>query len=333
MYDGSCKNVEDIQVDELLMGPDSKPRRVMELHRGRQQMVKIIPTKGEPFVVNLDHVLSLQRTKTGNIPGIRKDFRGHNPILNVSVREWIKFSKTKKHTYKLYRTGVNFPNPVEVPIPPYILGLWLGDGSHDCVEITTMDEPIRDVWFEYAASNKLEIKTCYKGGTNKAKTYLIKRSSPKFYNRPLLLLQELKLIRNKHIPEIYLRSSRENRLQILAGLIDTDGHNGTGYYDIIQKNKRLADEITFLARSLGFAAYCVECKKASQTKKVGTYHRVIISGNLEEVPVLLERKKCSRRMQIKSVLRTGFSIEHLPEDDYFGFSVTNLEVSPGDRNL
>ena len=66
---------------------------------------------------------------------------------------------------------------------------------------------------------------------------------------------------NKHIPNIYKCNSRDIRLQVLAGLIDSDGSTVRGGCDIIQKNEILLDDIIYLARSLGFACYKKKCKK------------------------------------------------------------------------
>ena len=60
MYDGSIKMVQDVVVDDLLMGDDSKPRRVLSLARGREMMYKVVPVKGEPYVVNESHILSFK---------------------------------------------------------------------------------------------------------------------------------------------------------------------------------------------------------------------------------------------------------------------------------
>ena len=51
MYDGSIKMVH-VVVDDLLMGDDSKPRRVLSLNRGREMMYKVVPVKGEPWLMN-----------------------------------------------------------------------------------------------------------------------------------------------------------------------------------------------------------------------------------------------------------------------------------------
>lgn len=127
MYDGSCKKVEDISVGDLLMGPDSFPRKVVRLHRGRQEMAKVIPIKGVPFTVNLDHILALQRTPNKQVFfGKRKDFKGHTPYVYITVRDWLASSSVFKHTHKLYRRAINFKKTQDgLLIPPYILGLWL----------------------------------------------------------------------------------------------------------------------------------------------------------------------------------------------------------------
>lgn len=69
-------------------------------------------------------------------------------------------------------------------------------------------------------------------------------------------LRELNLLNNKHIPAIYMYNSKEIRLALLAGLIDSDGYyDHSNIYEITQKNKRLSDDILYLCRSLGFACY------------------------------------------------------------------------------
>ena len=82
LADYSCAAVEDIAVGDLLAGPDLQPRRVLELHRGRQVMVRIRPTDGaQPWEVNLDHVLTLA-------------VRGQDPTkpagwVDISVRDYL----------------------------------------------------------------------------------------------------------------------------------------------------------------------------------------------------------------------------------------------------
>ena len=71
------------------MGPDSQPRRVLELRRGRDQMVEIRPLKGDPFVVNLGHILTLVRTSDG-IPARCRNRDGE--LIDISVADWLASS-------------------------------------------------------------------------------------------------------------------------------------------------------------------------------------------------------------------------------------------------
>ena len=68
MYDGDFKNVEHIKVGDLLMGPDSTPREVLELKRGVEQLYNIIQNKGISYIVNESHILRLRKYTKGICP-------------------------------------------------------------------------------------------------------------------------------------------------------------------------------------------------------------------------------------------------------------------------
>jgi superfamily II DNA or RNA helicase len=106
MFDGSIRAVETIAVGDLLMGPGGTPRRVMELHRGRDQMVEIRPLKGDPFTVNLGHILTLVRTNEGKLDELR-DRDGE--LVDISVADWLAASHDFRHLHKLLRMPVDFP--------------------------------------------------------------------------------------------------------------------------------------------------------------------------------------------------------------------------------
>jgi hypothetical protein len=129
MYDGSIKNVEDIKVGEQLMGPDSKPRNVLSLARGIDEMFLISPVKGESWTCNKSHVLSLKATQEGR--GVNRGF------INIPLDEYLNKSKTFKHVMKQWRIGVEFEKQPTY-IDPYILGIWLGDGTKKHPQITTI---------------------------------------------------------------------------------------------------------------------------------------------------------------------------------------------------
>lgn len=313
MFDGTTKNVEDVRVGDLLMGPDSKPREVLKLAQGREPMVRISPIKGDSFIVNMNHILHL--TPSGS------NCLTKTPV-NITFSDYLKQSNYFKERYKLTRTGVEFTEKTQ-PIPSYILGTWLGDGHSESTRLTSIDKEIINEWENYSKSIGLIFNN-----VKDTISYSITRGNTAGYGKKgknpfLTSLQELELINNKHIPLIYKTGSKQQRLELLAGIIDTDGSLSCNGYDYISISNRLANDVVYLARSLGFAAYISECQKSSQNGTVGIYYRVSISGDISEVPVKLERKKGAKREQIKSVLRTGFSYEILEENNYYGFTLDN----------
>lgn len=325
MYDGSIKKVEDVVLGDKLMGPDSKPRNVLKLYTGTQTMAKITPIKGESFVVNLDHILSLKQTnKRSNyrlevFSKRRKDYKGLDRIVNISVREYLEKSKTFKHVHKLYTASIDFHEENNLSIPPYVLGIWLGDGTSSKPDLTSMDKELSQVWTEWGLENNCKTKI-YDIPNNRASTYSL-TGQVNSKNNCMSLLKEMNLIKNKHIPSPYLTSSRNERLELLAGLIDTDGYYHNGTMEISQKSNKMASDILFLCRSLGFRALNkVEYKKC-QTGNGGYYNRISISGDVDQIPTKLFRKQAPKRKQIKNTALTGFSIDIISPDKYYGFEL------------
>ena len=125
----------------------------------------------------------------------------------------------------------------------------------------------------------------------------------------------------KFIPTQYKFGSRTTRLEVLAGLLDTDGSLDGGYYDFLTKSKQLAEDVAFVSRSLGFYAFVREKSSHDQFGHEGLYYRVGISGDISKIPTRVSRKQAPTRRQKKSVLRTGFTLKPLGEEEYFGFRV------------
>jgi superfamily II DNA or RNA helicase len=127
---------------------------------------------------------------------------------------------------------------------------------------------------------------------------------------------------HKFVPYEYKTASRQARLDVLAGLLDTDGHcsKGTGY-DFISKSMQLSTDVVFIARSLGLMANMRPCEKYSQLGTGGTYWRVSISGDADIIPCRIPRKKANARRQRKDVLVHGFDVEPVGVGDYYGFEI------------
>lgn len=322
-FSGLLIPIQDIKIGDLLMGPDSKPKKVLGLGRGKEVFYKVIPNKGETWRCNESHILSLKMTNIGEESRINKDgvlyikpprYKGEK-IINVSIKEYLSWSKKRKSLYKLYRSGcIEFPNPQELSIDPYILGSWLGDGTKTALEITNIDPEIINYWLNYA--NKLEKSVSItKNSKSEACRYLIKGTTD--------LLRQYNLLSNKHIPQIFKTASRESRLQLLAGFIDTDGNLCRNGFTVTQKSESLIQDLAFIVRSLGMGGF-IKKKKFSYISK-GTklysdcFVLTISCQNPEEVPTKVPRKQAKPSVKKRDVLVTGFTLEkEEKEDDYYG---------------
>jgi len=312
MFDGSIKNVEDIIVGDQLMGDDNNPRNVLSLADGQEQLYEVSSkyNKTEPYTVNESHILSLW---CGN-----KQY-GKQGIKDISIKDYLKRDKWFKYFHYGYKVPVEFKEK-ELPVDPYFIGLWLGDGHTASSRVTTMDNEIVNYLNNYADKLRLQVtKTFIKN--NKANTYGITRGNRIGGSLEYSLQKKLRLLNilnNKHIPEIYKVNSKENRLKLLAGLIDSDGSKNCNGYDYVTKLEGLADDIVFLCRSLGLQAK----KRIKYNKKYDkNYYRISIHGELSEIPVLLLRKKCHKRIQIKNILHYSIDVKKLGIGDYYGFEL------------
>lgn len=319
MYDGTIRPVQDVQVGDLLMGPDSAPRRVLSVCSGIEPLYRVVPTKGEPYVVNESHILSLKRT------GDSRAAKG--AVVNVSVIDYLASTTTFKHTHKGWRAPVVLfgSTPTSLPVPPYILGVWLGDGNSRGPEICNVDHEVVAEWRSYAESigHRLVVKD-----EHRAPVYAISMPEDAAVgrghrsNRLRAALEDMGLLLNKHIPQFYKTASWQDRLELLAGIIDTDGYLTNGYYDIVVKQEAFANDIVFVARSLGLAAYVKPCKKQCTTTGAwGDYWRMSISGDIDKIPCRVARRKAAPRQQKKSVLVTGIRVEPIGPGEYFGFEI------------
>ena len=323
MYNGDVIPVQDIKVGDRVMGPDSKPRKVLDTCTGKEELYKVTPVKGDPYVVNASHILSLKQTGLKSNPKYPSQ-RGKGKIVNVAVKDYVDKSKHFKHTHKGWRTGVDFELSELLPLElePYFLGLWLGDGSAASCAITTIDDEIRDYIADLVCRFNWKLRTEHKSDSD-VKTYYISNNYQR-QGTAWTAMRRLGLHKGKRIPKAYKVASRKARLELLAGLLDSDGHLHHNGYDFVQKRKDLADDVVFLCRSLGLAAYVKECSKSCKVAHgtfTGTYYRVSISGDCSDIPLKLAYKKAKPRKQIKDVQVTGITVEPIGVGDYYGFAV------------
>lgn len=313
MFDGTRKKVEDVVVGDRLMGDDSTPRRVLSLARGNETLWEVRPrcNYAEPFVVNESHILSLRR----------RGKRGGVSYVDIPVKEYLALKEWERvDKYSSYKVSVDYRSK-SVPIDPYWLGLWLGDGNSRNTSITVGDPEVAGFIDEYAAKRSLRVSTYTEKGACVGVAlvnYNPTRSKPNPVQRAL---EALNLIQNKHIPACYSVNSRAVRLKLLAGLIDSDGCLTKSGYEVTLTNRVLASDIQSLARSLGFRCSMRRCVKSCQTGACSITWRLNLYGELWEVPVKIPRKKFTSKQLREDPRAFGFDLVRKGPGDYFGFVI------------
>ncbi len=251
-----------------------------------------------------------------------------NNIFDISIKDFMCLPKSFQKRLKGVRNSCIQWDKKDVSLDPYILGLWLGDGCK--------------TGYAYACHGKLDTEIIAYlekwGNDNDAKftqinnqkySYSISSIDNFKKQAPLKkLLDKYNLVNNKHIPKEYLINSKEIRLQLLAGIIDTDGYiYQDGTIEICQttKHQKLIDDIIYLVRSLGF--YChVSTKKTNyiykKTDILALAVRLKISGNISDIPTLLPRKKPINTSKYINKNITGFiTIKEIGIDNYVGLNL------------
>lgn len=331
MYDGKFKKVEDIIVGDQLMGIDSTPRNVLQLCRGVEQMYWVNQNRGLNYRVNESHILSLKKkypTKYSRHTKEGKRYFNYNKILhekreetvNIKLDEYLNKNKNFKSTTRGYKsTGLNFPTK-NINLDPYYVGLWLGDGSkRECdilhnldLEVVNYLDKTFGIRYTYGLNNLSKVLNT----ENITKGFKIDFNSTR------------KGIDKKFIPDNYLYNNKKIRLQVLAGLIDSDGsyckiNKG---YKITTNCFDLANQICFLTRSLGFYTYLAKVKGSTKIYPNGKEYTCTDFYNVcfvpeSNIPVLIERKKQVKKSNFKNRLHTGITIKKDIVDNYYGFTL------------
>ena len=313
MFDGSIKKAREIVINDILMGDDSTPRKVLSTCSGRSNMYKVKQQNGDDYIVNEPHILTLKLSDSRS---------GSSHIIDIPLNEYLQKSDIWKEVHKGFKVGVEFTeNPIF--LDPYLFGIWLGNTANR--RNTQATENFRD-FINLKEEILIKIKKKIVGSNYELlqQSNRIYQGSQEIVHRIIptvsvldetydFIMDELDLLFSKHtIPFVYSRNTRAIRLELLAGLIDTCGYYDDGIYYIIQKSESLLKEIVFLCRSLGFAIESQYC---------AAYYQIAFWGNnLENIPVIGSRKtKKDKEESNIDPLITSIEIEALGEGDYCGF--------------
>lgn len=238
--------------DEIFDGEGNitKVEHVSTIHNN--PCFKIVFDTNEEIICDNEHKWELSFTGRSRKNGIYlKD-------IVLTTQEIFNNFKNLKKT-KLPRikcTKLNLEDAI-LPLDPYILGLWLGDGAKSGGKITCINN---DIWDEiHKRGYKTSLDHCrYQ---EKAETRTIYGISK--------VLRNLNLLNNKHIPDIYMRSSHAQRLDLLRGFMDSDGYyNRTRNRCVMATTQKWqADALADLVNSLGFKATIIKAFASGFGKK------------------------------------------------------------------
>ncbi len=158
----------------------------------------------------------------------------------------------------------------DLPIDPFVLGVWLGDGAANASQVTTADlDTIHAIERAGYLVKKLRSKYLYS-------LHLSSGAARSRWEPSLIgLLRSLDVLKDKHIPLCYLRASERQRRALLAGLLDTDGTvTAHGSIQYTSTNARLAQDVQALVSSLGYRPTVMTKPARLYGKDCGVSHTI-----------------------------------------------------------
>lgn len=360
MYDGSIRNVENIEPGDLLMGDDSTPRRVFTTTTGEDKMYCVKQTKGDDYTVNEPHILVLKRTYMPRIihnevehsynvswmfdnghrsrtfsykesvessntllhaenylDSLRelKDYTREN-YLEISVKDYMKMDMSLRKKYKGYRVGIDFHTPMHISYNSRVIGWWLeiGDGSPTDPRFVPRSKQLAD-----NISFALECCGLRMGGQYAAHPHA--KIDDIAWKEYISFLKKYNLLNNKHIPSVFKSAPRQDRLLLLAGLIEAnESPNGDDYYEIIQGNDTISTDIVYLARSCGFYTTIHICEDTCGNLTNQHNHIRIRGRDLYHIPVL--RNNITTSISITDECECSeIDVTYLGIGTYHGFQI------------
>ena len=324
---GSCR-IGDIIVGDKIFGQDGKLTEVLGVYPySNIDTYKLTLTDNREVVASYNHLWEVydQVSKKEKI------------LTTLELKDLDRYTQidkrynkvVKKNRFLIKKNEVLTYKSQDVLIDPYYLGIWLGDGdSSDIKRICKPDQEIKDYVEQYA--KKLGLDYIFK--YNKTSSMLTKKRGGYYCSDITKWADFYSLRKNKHIPECYLYNSYENRLELLKGLMDTDGTIlKNGHMSFTNTNYTLIKDMEKLVRSLGISCSLTKAKKSSY--KLNNKEFICKDSyqlNLFTDINLFKIKRKADRAIIKKVRGNSFinytsikSIDYIGKDETVCLSVDN----------
>lgn len=279
------KTIKELQVGDEVYGPDGKPTKVLAkspIYEDRE-LYRVTTNDGASIYADAAHLWSYRSGTNTALPFVtgRTDDLATWGKPNLPVLPSIN--------------APEFPER-KLPIDPYLLGVWLGNGTATLGRITSHQDDV--AWFR-AQFDAAGYET-----TDQAD----ERNFGVLGLRAQLI--DMDLYDNKHIPEAYLIASPAQRLALLQGLMDTDGHvSEKGGCSFDNTNTDLIDGVQELVRSFGVRAIFKRFEGSNRKAENATIYRVNFSmANACRLPRKRARLKAEygKRGRSITVTSTGY---------------------------
>lgn len=273
---------KDIHPGDYLYGDNGKPTKVLEEFNHKSKPIyKLTLKDGRTAYAGLEHLWTIKygnKLITVDTQWIIENGFGKRTIKGkchkpIECKAFLPINKAIEIPYK------------EVSIDPYLLGLILGDG---CLGYANS----KGVLFSSTVKDQ---KTYEKLLNTKIREYKNSNCFIESANIKNKLI-ELGLYKtksdNKFIPDIYKYNSKEVRLEILKGLMDTDGSAFSSGIEYISKSKQLAEDVLWIGRSLGIRG-TLNSKFVKYKDEIKEYFRVrfITTETIFKLPRKIEKIK------------------------------------------
>ena len=301
----------DLKVGDYVFSPEGKPVRVLAVHPKYSTTHTVTMTDGSEFKCHYRHEWKVYNRRKEKVEILEtKDMIGR--VMNSGIQG----KRGSRFNYQIVQREPIIGEEKELPVKPYTLGAWLGDGNARSGVITFAgkDRAVINRVVEDGYVIKREFQ-CREG----VDAYSVAISGLGAELRSIGMCFDKERI-EKHIPDEYLTASISQRLQLLAGLIDTDGYldRKWGRYYYSTTDAKLKDSFISLVSTFGWRVSVKEEQpKVSTSGFAG--RKVVYSIGFNPtmvIPCVLERKVIVEpKYNLENSLKVNFIGKwHLGED-------------------
>ena len=303
--------MEDLRVGEQVFDAWGQPTAVVaatEVMTGHECR-EVVFSDGTTIVADVDHQWE-SWTRTA-----RSRRRPPSILTTAQIERTLRQGAEYNH-HVAQCDPVRYPERT-LPIDPYVLGAWIGDGTSTKAEITTVDEPILAAigraGYGVAPVSRASPLAHRLGGEGRTRDPVTGRycRNGSFSSA----LRDNGLMNNKHIPRVYLEASVEQRRALLDGLMDTDGYvDKWGRCELTTVRAHLAEQYRELIASLGFKPVIAVKTATLYSKECGLKYDVTFTPHepVFRLPRKLARQKLGGRFYFDRAIVDVRPVDSVP---------------------